>query len=86
MHQMTVDFSKTTGKVKPMHGIGNAPLCGTDNKMFHYLGEAGFRFPDCMIRADGLAVAALLILTIFSEILRLIPQILRLMILPLLTG
>ena len=44
MHQLTVDFPQIIGKIKPMHGICNAPLCGTDNKLFHYLGKAGIPF------------------------------------------
>lgn len=44
MNNVTIDFRKTAGGVKPMHGIGNAPLLGADDSLFHYLKEAGIPF------------------------------------------
>ncbi|MHC1695165.1 MAG: hypothetical protein AB9835_07815 [Eubacteriales bacterium] len=44
MNIIKADFSKTTGLIKPMHGIGNAPLLGTSEHLFHYLGEAGIPY------------------------------------------
>ena len=41
MTQVTVDFSTIVNKIKPMHCINNAPLHGTDDRLFHYLREAG---------------------------------------------
>ncbi len=39
------DFSRTTGAVKPMHGIGQPPMIGWDwYSMFLYLREAGIPF------------------------------------------
>lgn len=39
--QICVDFSKKTGKIKPFHAVNNAPLYGLNNKLFHYLADAG---------------------------------------------
>ena len=44
MTRISGDFRRTDGMVKPMHGVGNAPLLGTDDKLFHFLGEAGIPF------------------------------------------
>lgn len=41
---MKIDFLKASGKIKPMHAVNNAPILGTDDKMFHYMSEAGFPF------------------------------------------
>ncbi len=41
---MDINFNMRIGKIKPMHGIGNAPLMGTDNRLFKYLGEAGIPY------------------------------------------
>ncbi len=38
------DFTHITGKIRPLHGVGQAPLRGNDNGMFHYLGEAGIPY------------------------------------------
>ena len=42
------DFAKTTGKIKPMHAVGQPPtdLCddGIDHSMFHYLTEANIPY------------------------------------------
>ena len=37
---LTIDFNKVTGKIKPMHGVGQGPLVGTDTQYFHYLKDA----------------------------------------------
>ena len=39
-----VDFEKTEGRFKAMHGIGQPPMTGLSNSMFHYLGEAGIPY------------------------------------------
>lgn len=44
MHTLSVDFNHTIGRVKPFHGINNAPIMGTNNRLFHYLGEAGIPY------------------------------------------
>jgi xylan 1,4-beta-xylosidase len=44
MKMLEIDFTKKVGTIKPIHGICNAPILGTDNKLFHYLGEAGIPF------------------------------------------
>ena len=44
MNRLKIDFSQKIGRIKPLHGICNAPLLGTDNKLFHYLGEAGIPY------------------------------------------
>ena len=41
MVSIQLDCNERLGRIKPLHGINNAPLSGTDNQMFHYLGEAG---------------------------------------------
>ena len=42
--KLNIDFNKTTGPVKAMHGIGQPPLDGPDDGMFHYLTEAGIPY------------------------------------------
>jgi len=42
--KITADFTRITGKVKPMHGVGQPPLTGGSPAMFHYLGEAGIPY------------------------------------------
>lgn len=45
MAKITVDFSKTTGKIKPVHAVGQPPILGwTSDKLFHYLTEAGIPY------------------------------------------
>jgi len=45
MGRISVDFSKKVNRIKPLHGIGNAPILGAgDESMFHYLGEAGIPY------------------------------------------
>ena len=41
--EIRVDFSKTTGPVKPLHGVGQPPMAGqlSSWNMVHYLKEAG---------------------------------------------
>ena len=42
------DFEKITGKIKPMHAVGQPPLGvgddGIDDSMFHYLTEANIPY------------------------------------------
>ena len=49
------DFTKTNGKIKPMHAVGQPPadICddGIDNSMFHYLTEANI--PYCRMHDTG---------------------------------
>ena len=44
MSTVKVNTTKIVGKIKPMHGIGQPPLDGLDDDLFHYLGEAGIPF------------------------------------------
>lgn len=44
MAQITVNFDKTTGRIKPMHGVGQPPFIGTDYSFMHYLTEANIPF------------------------------------------
>lgn len=53
MTRISGDFRRTDGMVKPMHGVGNAPLLGTDDKLFHFLGEAGIPCFPCPARIPG---------------------------------
>lgn len=41
MAKLHIDFDRALGRVRPMHGVGQPPLTGIDNCMFHYLKEAG---------------------------------------------
>ena len=41
MARITVDMNNVVGQVRPLHGINNAPIIGANDKLFHYLGEAG---------------------------------------------
>ena len=41
---INVDFSKISGRIKPMHGIGQPPLSGINTHHFHYLKEAGLPY------------------------------------------
>lgn len=43
MYNLYVNFDKTVGKVKPFHGINNAPIKGPEDLM-HYLGDAGIPY------------------------------------------
>lgn len=49
--QIKVNFDKTEGKIKPLHGIDNAPVIGIDTELFHFLGEAGI--PYCRFNDMG---------------------------------
>ena len=42
--KINVDFNEVVGKIKPLHGVGNAPFVGANKDMFHYLSEAGVPF------------------------------------------
>lgn len=42
--KINIDFSKTTGRIKPLHGVGNAPFLGCSENMFHFLSDAGTPF------------------------------------------
>ncbi|MBQ8371859.1 MAG: hypothetical protein IJX38_02835 [Clostridia bacterium] len=44
MLDINFNFDKHLGKIKPMHGVGQAPIMGLNDKMFHYLGEAGIPY------------------------------------------
>ena len=44
MGKIKFDFEKVTGPMRPLHGICNAPILGTDDALFHYLGEAGIPY------------------------------------------
>ena len=41
MANINVDFTKTTGEIKPLHGIGQPPFSGTSFTLFKYLTDAG---------------------------------------------
>lgn len=43
-HHLKVDFNKTVGTFKPMHGVGQPPLTGISNMFFPYLTRAGIPF------------------------------------------
>lgn len=42
--KVIADFNRITGKIKPMHGVGQAPIIGTKSSPFDYLGEAGIPY------------------------------------------
>ena len=45
MFHLKTDFTKNLGPMRPVHGIGNAPVLGWANDvLMHYLGEAGIPF------------------------------------------
>lgn len=42
---VTVDFTRKSGLIKPVNGVGQPPIIGyTDTSMFHYLKEAGIPY------------------------------------------
>ena len=41
---VSVDFTKIVGKMKPMHGVGQPPRVGNSDTMYHYLTEAGIPY------------------------------------------
>lgn len=38
--RLKVDFSEITGKIKPMHGVGQPPMIGLNTDYMHYIKEA----------------------------------------------
>ena len=45
MFQLKTDFTKNLGPMRPVHGIGNAPVLGwASDVLMHYLSEAGIPF------------------------------------------
>lgn len=42
--KINVDFTKTKGKINPLHGVNNAPVLGIDSSLFHYMKEADIPF------------------------------------------
>lgn len=44
MSGISINFNSTTGRIKPMHGVGQPPFAGSNFKMFRYLTEAGIPF------------------------------------------
>ena len=44
MSRLSVDFSRITGRIKPMHGVGQPPFECIDFSMFKYLKDAGIPF------------------------------------------
>ena len=41
---VNVDLSKTVGRIKPMHSIGQPPITGLSNSLFYYLKRAGIPY------------------------------------------
>lgn len=41
---LSIDTSRSRGKIKPMHSINNAPFRGADFSKFYYLSEAGIPY------------------------------------------
>lgn len=44
MTNLKIDYSKKTGKIKPMHAVGVPPLIGIDTSYFSYLKEANIPY------------------------------------------
>ena len=44
MAQITVNFDRRLGRIKPLHGVGQPPFTGTNYSFFHYLTEANIPF------------------------------------------
>ena len=44
MAKITVDFNKTIGKIKPLHGIGQPPIHRVDTTAFRLLKDAGIPY------------------------------------------
>ena len=42
--KINIDFTKSKNKINPIHGVNNAPICGMDSSLFHYMKEAGIPF------------------------------------------
>ena len=43
-NKITVDFSNIKGQFKAMHGVGQPPMTGLSNSLFHYLTRAGIPY------------------------------------------
>ena len=43
MAEISFDFNRTKGAVKPMHGVGQPPLLGIDTQYFKYAKEKSGR-------------------------------------------
>lgn len=41
---LKVDMASPVGRIKPMHGIGQPPMTGLSNSLFHYLKRAGIPY------------------------------------------
>ncbi|MBE6597405.1 MAG: hypothetical protein E7641_07025 [Ruminococcaceae bacterium] len=41
---ISVNYEKITKKIKPMHGVGQPPMTGLSNSLFHYLTRAGIPY------------------------------------------
>ena len=41
MKTLTFDFTKDCGPIRPMHGVGQPPMMGTNTRCMHYLSDAG---------------------------------------------
>ena len=41
---LKVDMASAVGRIKPMHGIGQPPMTGLSNSLFHYLKRAGIPY------------------------------------------
>ena len=44
MTHITIDVNNVIGKIKPMHGVGQPPMIGTNTDTFHYLTEANIPY------------------------------------------
>ena len=44
MANISVDFKKHIGTIKPVHGVGQGPAYGTGFSLFHYLTDAGIPY------------------------------------------
>ncbi len=42
--KITADFTRQTGKIKPMHGVGQPPFYGENFSLFSYLTDAGIPY------------------------------------------
>ena len=44
MANFKINFNNVTGRIKPMHGVGQPPFMGTNFSMFRYLTDAGIPY------------------------------------------
>ena len=44
MKKLNVDFSNITGKVRPLHSVGQPPWFGVDGRYLHYLTDANIPY------------------------------------------